>query len=170
MITKIISGGQTGADQGGLDFALSYNIPHGGECPLGRRCENGKIPPRFKLTESTSASYLPRTLTNVIDSDATLICTLSATLTGGSLKTQQFCISHKKPFLHIHPKLDNIATVVYDFMEFHNPSILNVAGSRESKEIGIYGWTRAILELIGAHVSEIPFDVVSEEQPTIHTF
>jgi hypothetical protein len=30
MITKIISGGETGADQATLDFAIKYDIPHGG--------------------------------------------------------------------------------------------------------------------------------------------
>lgn len=28
-IKKIISGGQTGADQAGLDVAIKYGIPHG---------------------------------------------------------------------------------------------------------------------------------------------
>jgi len=37
MITKIISGGQIGADQAGLEVALELNIPHGGWCPKGRR-------------------------------------------------------------------------------------------------------------------------------------
>ena len=29
-IKKIISGGQTGADQAGLDVAIKHDIPHGG--------------------------------------------------------------------------------------------------------------------------------------------
>ena len=29
MITKIVSGGQTGADRAALDFAVENNIPHG---------------------------------------------------------------------------------------------------------------------------------------------
>lgn len=35
-ITKIISGGQTGADRAGLDAAIALGIPHGGWCPKGR--------------------------------------------------------------------------------------------------------------------------------------
>ena len=35
-IKKIISGGQTGADQGGLQFALNNDIPAGGYWPRGR--------------------------------------------------------------------------------------------------------------------------------------
>lgn len=36
---KIISGGQTGADQGALDAALELNYPCGGWCPKGRESE-----------------------------------------------------------------------------------------------------------------------------------
>ena len=37
MLERIISGGQTGADRGGLDAAIELGIPHGGWCPKGRR-------------------------------------------------------------------------------------------------------------------------------------
>lgn len=170
MITKIISGGQTGGDIAGLDYAISYEIPHGGECPLGRRSESGRIPDRYNLVESHSANYLPRTLANVQNSDATLIFTLNETLTGGSMKTRDFCISHKKPYLHIHPKLDNLTEVLCDFIEFHKVTCLNVAGSRESKESGIYGWTRAILEIITHLTSSDGTEERFKEQPTILTF
>lgn len=33
--TKIVSGGQTGADRAALDFAVAHGIPHGGWCPKG---------------------------------------------------------------------------------------------------------------------------------------
>ncbi|MFO7971456.1 MAG: putative molybdenum carrier protein [Desulfobacterales bacterium] len=35
MLTKIISGGQTGADQAALDAAIELGIPHGGWIPKG---------------------------------------------------------------------------------------------------------------------------------------
>ncbi|MFB3114968.1 MAG: YpsA SLOG family protein, partial [Nitrospirales bacterium] len=41
MITKLISGGQTGADRGGLDAAIHCDLPHGGWCPKGRKAEDG---------------------------------------------------------------------------------------------------------------------------------
>ncbi len=44
MITKIISGGQTGADQTALGFAISYGIPHDNWIPKGRKTENGVLP------------------------------------------------------------------------------------------------------------------------------
>ena len=57
MIKKIISGGQTGADQAGLDVAIELGIPHGGWIPKGRKTENGTLPVKYKLTEMNSASY-----------------------------------------------------------------------------------------------------------------
>jgi Circularly permutated YpsA SLOG family len=35
MIRKIISGGQTGADRAGLDFAIEAGLEHGGYIPSG---------------------------------------------------------------------------------------------------------------------------------------
>jgi len=49
MITKIISGGQTGADRAGLDFAIKHNIPYGGWLPKGRKTEDGKLPDSYQL-------------------------------------------------------------------------------------------------------------------------
>lgn len=39
MIKKIVSGGQTGADQAALDAAIETGIPHGGWIPKGRKTE-----------------------------------------------------------------------------------------------------------------------------------
>lgn len=51
MITKIISGGQTGADRAALDFAIEHDIPHGGWAPKGRKAEDGPIPSKYDLQE-----------------------------------------------------------------------------------------------------------------------
>ena len=73
MITKIISGGQTGADRAALDFAIKMKIPHGGWIPKGRLAEDGPLPEKYQLLEMSTTSYPKRTEQNVIDSDATLI-------------------------------------------------------------------------------------------------
>ena len=100
MITKIISGGQTGADRGGLDAAIHCKVPHGGWCPKRRKAEDGVIPSEYHLTEMESAEYLPRTQANVIDSDATLIFT-HGPLSGGSLKTAEYVHQLEKPYHEI---------------------------------------------------------------------
>lgn len=43
MLTKIISGGQTGADRAALDVAIEFHIPHGGWIPKGRKTEDGRL-------------------------------------------------------------------------------------------------------------------------------
>jgi micrococcal nuclease len=41
MIQRIVSGGQTGADQAALDVAIELGIPHGGWIPKGRKTLDG---------------------------------------------------------------------------------------------------------------------------------
>lgn len=97
MITKIISGGQTGADRGGLDAAMQYGVSHGGWCPRGRIAEDGIIPARYHLKEMASPEYLPRTKANAFDSDATVIFSYSPPM-GGSLKTITYAHHLEKPY------------------------------------------------------------------------
>jgi hypothetical protein len=58
MLKKIISGGQTGADRAGLDFAIKNNISHGGWIPKGRKTEDGPLPERYQLQEMPTVRYI----------------------------------------------------------------------------------------------------------------
>ena len=93
MIRKIISGGQTGADQAGLDFAIERDIPHGGWIAKGRRTEAGRLPDQYKLIEMVTKSYPKRTERNVAESDGTVILT-HGNLRGGGLLTKKKAIAH----------------------------------------------------------------------------
>jgi len=93
MIKKIVSGGQTGADRGGLDAAIYCHIPHGGWCPKGRLAEDTLIPARYQLTETSSKDYLRRTEQNVVDSDCTLVFTYGAP-SRGTKRTIEFAAKH----------------------------------------------------------------------------
>ena len=75
MIAKIVSGGQTGADRGGLDAAIAAGVPHGGWCPRGRRAEDGVIPAVYRLVETSSADYAVRTERNVVNSHCPAVFT-----------------------------------------------------------------------------------------------
>jgi predicted Rossmann-fold nucleotide-binding protein len=84
-ISKIISGGQTGADRGALDAAIHCKLDYGGWIPKGRKAEDGSIPVEYdKLTEMTSADYHKRTEANVADSDVTIVFTYGPTSGGSS--------------------------------------------------------------------------------------
>ena len=100
-IEKIVSGGQTGADRAGLDWAMARGIEHQGWCPAGRKAEDGAIPSEYRLRETGSGNYLVRTRWNVRDSDATAIFSIKSTLTGGSLATQRYARTMGKPCIHI---------------------------------------------------------------------
>src|SRR3954471_22263504 len=102
MIKKIISGGQSGADRAGLDFAINYDIEHGGWCPKGRLAEDGPIEKRYQLQETSAKNYPQRTEKNVLESDGTVIFTMSSNMTGGSKNTAAFAKKHGKPRIHLH--------------------------------------------------------------------
>ncbi|ACD83877.1 YpsA SLOG family protein [Candidatus Methylacidiphilum infernorum] len=146
MIRKIVSGGQTGADRAALDWAIAKGIAHGGWCPKGRLSEAGVIPSKYQLCETPSSSYTTRTAWNVWDSDGTLIVTLDPTLTEGSLATQKFAENFGKPCLHVHEKLPGKEFKIKDFLFSNAIEILNVGGSRESKEKGIYEFCYRLLD------------------------
>jgi hypothetical protein len=59
MHRKIISGGQTGADRAGLDFAIETGLEHGGYVPKGRKAEDGRIDEQYNLVELSNSAYLP---------------------------------------------------------------------------------------------------------------
>ena len=148
MIEKIISGGQTGADQAALDVAIKLDIPHGGWIPKGRKTEVGILPEKYNLKEMATTSYPMRTEKNVLDSDGTLILS-HGNLTGGSALTRKLANQHGRPCLHIDLNKTiafNAALEINAWVEENSISVLNVAGSRASKDKRIYDATMGILE------------------------
>ena len=148
LVTRVVSGGQTGADRGGLDAALALGIEVGGWCPKGRRAEDGVIPISYPLTEMRSKEYLRRTERNVIDSDATVVFTRGRPA-GGSRRTVLFAEQHGRPCLHVDLKRRDGNPVVglakwLNGLGRHHLT-LNVAGSRESECPGIAEKVRGIL-------------------------
>jgi len=146
-LSKIVSGGQTGADRMALDWAIWHDIPHGGWCPKGRKAEDGPIADQYALMETPSATYLQRTEWNVRDSDGTVIFTLSGKLTGGSKRTVAFAEKHNKPWLHL-PSCGSYAPAVElsRFISGNKIHVLNVAGTRASKEPEVAAFVKKVLE------------------------
>ncbi|MBV9490824.1 MAG: putative molybdenum carrier protein [Verrucomicrobia bacterium] len=148
MLRKVISGGQAGADRAGLDFALEIGLEHGGYAPKGRKAEDGRIDDRYQLVELPSASYPTRTKRNVRASDGTAIFSLRADLTGGSALTLAYARNVKKPVIHLHASDEgraDPAAQLKDFITANRVGVLNVAGSRASKEPGVYEFTLGVL-------------------------
>ena len=148
MLTKIVSGGQTGVDRGALDAALELDFDCGGWCPLGRRAEDGPIAVRYPLTESESPRYEPRTEQNIVDSDATLIIT-GGRLEGGTRLTLELALQQNKPCLVIDLRQPLEFDQIKNWLNALNISILNIAGPRESKQPGIAEKTqKLVVELL----------------------
>jgi hypothetical protein len=136
VVSKIISGGQTGADRAALDFAIERGIPHGGWCPAGRLAEDGPIPDHYRLTETPGSDSAQRTEWNVRDSDGTVVFSIGETLKGGSKLTLEFASRYGKPVLHISRELNEqtAATKLAAFVVEHTIKTLNAAGPRASEE------------------------------------
>lgn len=148
MVKKIISGGQTGVDRAALDFAIKFDIPHGGWIIKGRIAEDGVLEERYKLQEIPESSYPRRTLKNILESDGTLIIS-HGLLTGGSDYTRKMAVSRNRPCIHIDlnqmssfQAAENIRTWIFD----NKIEILNVGGPRSSKDPNIYKDVLDILE------------------------
>jgi hypothetical protein len=99
VLRKIISGGQTGADRAGLDFAIETGLEHGGYVPRGRKAEDGRIDDKYHLVELSTNSYPARTRRNIEESDGTVIFSLERLLSGGTKLTQDYANKLGKPLL-----------------------------------------------------------------------
>lgn len=144
MVSKIISGGQTGADLGGLKAALVLGIKTSGRAPKGFKTEVGQnldLKTIFGLTEDASDDYAKRTLANISSSDATLIFASNSKSPGTKL-TIKNCETQKKPYLLVDPSSVNAIDLTIKFLQkqtlhFSRKVTLNIAGNRESKSPGI---------------------------------
>jgi hypothetical protein len=148
MIRKIISGGQTGADQAALDAAIKLGIPHGGWIPKGRLTEKGPLPIKYNLKEMPGTGYASRTEQNVIDSNGTLIIS-HGKLAEGSDYTRKMAVMHQRPWLHVNLNKTpafKAATLISAWITENTIEILNVAGPRESKDDRIYQDVLKIIE------------------------
>ncbi len=124
-------------DRAALDVAIAMGIAHGGWCPAGRLSEDGSVPSRYELQETTSSEYPVRTEQNVIDSDATLIL-YEDKLSGGTRLTKRLCLRHGRPHLVVRMDQPANEAVVRDWLAAERPACLNVAGPRESTCPGIH--------------------------------
>ena len=152
MISKVVSGAQTGVDRAALDAALALGIPCAGWCPQGRLAEDGAVDERYPLQETPSRAYEQRTEWNVRDSDGTLILK-QGLLTGCTAKTVEFARHQSKPCLIVDLADSPDPQAVRAWISANRVRTLNVAGPRESVRPGIYAQALAFLEeLFGSGV------------------
>lgn len=147
-IIKVISGGQTGADQAGLFAATDMGIPTGGTAPNGWRTQKGPAPwlADYGVVEHTSHAYQPRTRCNVQASSVTLV--FGNPNSPGCRLTRNYCADLDKPCFKIQKfdqtELDNI---VYHLRQV-DKLVINVAGNREESSPGIQLRTETFLKAL----------------------
>lgn len=136
-LRKIISGGQSGADQAGLYAAEFYNVETGGFAPKGYRTVHGNFLKlkEFGLIETASGDYPQRTSSNVQHSDAT-VRLASNFNSPGEILTATLCKSFKKPVFdilldgkHYRKKAQQLS----EFIKENFVQVLNVAGNADRK-------------------------------------
>ena len=165
-LRKIISGGQCGADRGGLEAARTYGLETGGTAPLGYRTARGPDPSlaEFGLVEDSSTHYRARTLRNILDSDGTVIFASNFASPGTEL-TINLCKKHKKPvyLVHLPMTVDRWSSFVSDmtgrFIIKHRIDTLNVAGNRDrAEDKGFHhDSTKGLLEEVLGDLRELEF-------------
>jgi hypothetical protein len=147
-IELVISGGQTGADIGGVKAAKSLGYATSGWMPKGWRTLDGPRPQyaeMYGMKEHSSSSYNERTWDNVLWADGTLRIAGNFNSPGEKC-TVNAVLSHKKPVMDISIAAWNLYNEEYknriyktvkDWIEDRNIKILNVAGNSEKTWLGI---------------------------------
>lgn len=103
-LSKVISGGQTGADQAGLLAAWRAGLETGGTAPAGFYTDTGNQPLLEVLGLKAEGDYRSRTIKNIHDSDGTVL--LSATLDSpGSMLTRNEAKRAGRPFIEFDTSL-----------------------------------------------------------------
>ena len=154
LISKIVSGGQTGVDRGALEAALELGFPYGGLIPKGRIAEDGIVPLKFAaMTDDTRRGYLHSMEMNVVNSDATLIILPyddehpdgQSALSGRAKRAWDFADKHVKPCLVIFNMnaADNIYSTlcwlkdVKETCGLKDGVVLNVVGPKDAERKGV---------------------------------
>ena len=118
--------------------------------PRGRKAEDGRIDERYNLVELSTSWHPARTRRNIEESDGTVIFSLERLLSGGTKLTWEHANKLSKPVLHIYnARKERILNqdslrleikALTDFLCSNKVEILNVAGPRESKKLGVYAY------------------------------
>jgi hypothetical protein len=179
-VKRVISGGQTGADRQGIEWAKGAGLETGGVAPKRFYTEVGDditLRDDFGLTEiddATTAAYKgrekkfgPRTEQNILQSDVTII--FGDASSAGSRLTKNLADQHGKPII-VNPT----GAELREFVARHGAESVNIAGNRAAKLKKRYpqGINAVLEEGLGAKAASGPmkqgtlFDLGTEMSAT----
>jgi len=152
MVTKIISGGQTGVDRAALDIGIHLGYEIGGYVPRGRKSEDGVVPDFYPMVELDTDDYAERTKRNIAACGATIILLQNERdMRGGTLLTRNI-VSQSNYCVGCIINMERPTAAVslmhfWSVIEKCEPSIsvVNFAGPRESKSPGVYRMAHDLL-------------------------
>lgn len=157
LVARVRSGGQTGADRGGLDAAREAGIPVCGWCPPGGLAEDLPEPPGLlaiypELREGHAEGYVERTAWNVRDAHATLIVSPGGLEPlSGTEMTVIFAERMGRPVLVLEGRDASAGAqeaIAWLRTLGQRALTLNVAGPRESKMPGVWQLTHDVVAAI----------------------
>ena len=153
-LKMVISGGQTGADEAGLEAAFQAGIETGGIAPKTYRTVDGSnydLRDKYGLLEDSSYNYPPRTQKNVKLADATVRLAHNFNSRGEKL-TYKYIKQEDQP--HFDVDLNYLPPPI-DFAEWLHKNkieVLNVAGNRDTEDGWVYetatNWLRQAFLLL----------------------
>lgn len=117
----------------------------GGWMPRGWATETGPRPDFQQMYNMMEhwGGYPERTRANVRDSKATI--TFGNANEPGTRKTIRLCHDFR-PYIHVlYPQCIRPVWIINEFLNRYRPTVLNIAGNRESVNPGINAWVRNIL-------------------------
>lgn len=149
VMKKIISGGQTGADQAGWRAAKRCGLLTGGWMPSRFQTEDGRHPEfaamyGARVWDGGTESYSERTRRNVREADFTLWFTMGGeTDSPGYWCTRKAAKESKKAWLTITETYPHWRLA--ELLSHTSHEVINIAGSRESRSPGIGAWVEEYL-------------------------
>jgi hypothetical protein len=135
IFARVISGGQTGADQAGWRAARAAGLPTSGWMPAGFLTEDGPRPEFAELygaRETQSPDYPERTRRNVCDAAATIW--FGNIDSRGSILTHRACAASYRDCFDV---IETKPSELYYWLVVGRYRSINVAGNRESSNPGI---------------------------------
>jgi len=154
-LRKVISGGQTGADIAGVIAADLAGIETGGWAPPGWLTEKGPDAnlAEYGLKEHHIKGYVGRTYANAEDSDGTIRFAADFN-SPGEICTLKAIEKYGKPHFDVDFNNPPPTTEVVDWIRDNKIEVLNVAGNRESKCIGLKNFVMSYLDDVFDHLED----------------
>lgn len=157
-LRKVISGGQTGADQGGLEAARLLGLETGGAAPKGWKTCRGPNPllAAYGLWCVASDDYNVRTGVNIREGDGTLIIARDLA-SPGTIFTRNEARRQRKPLFTVDVQeildeptgFETHLNEVAIFIVENQIEVLNVAGNRDRGESSsMFEFTKHLLHRV----------------------